>query len=77
MNVAVILNRLSLDLVKSLVQPDPSALRLSNWKELKHRESYLEKKMQPGNLTLLQGWSFKKWFAVWVSFALGAWGWTH
>lgn len=77
MNVAVILNRLSLHLVKSLVQPDLSALRLSNWKELKCRESDLKKKMQLGNLTLLQGWSFKKWFAVWVSFALGAWGWTH
>lgn len=64
MNVAVILNRLSLHLVKSLVQPDLSALRLSNWKELKRRESDLKKKMQLGNLTLLQGWSFKKWFAV-------------
>lgn len=77
MKVAVTLNRLSLDLVKSLVQPDLSALRPSNWKELKCRESDLEKKMQPGNLTLLQGWSFKKLFAAWVSFALGAWSWTH
>lgn len=44
MNIAVILNRLILDLVKSLVQPDPSALRPSNWKELKCRESDLGKK---------------------------------